>query len=280
MMTNQLSLFGYNRQASPLTHYAGGKRRLLSFIRQNMPSDYANYFEPFCGGLTVYCFLVNSYWTDKSYWISDLNPSLIRVYQHIKTHPDEMFDMLSNYYSNWSPKHWHQTNYLPRKDETDLELAGRYWYLLRHAYSNKSAGGGSIWLVSGAKTIYIPTYSYTATMALSTAFNETDTTIKECDYQLILERVMPRDFIYLDPPYLDANRTNYYNMLTLEQHQQLADFAWELSNRGAYVMISNYDNKETRKLYEGMRFRSRSLVNTMTNNGRRHWVKELLAMTY
>ena len=90
----QRSLFDYRQQAYPATRYAGGKHRLISFISKNMPSNFNNYFEPFCGGLAIYCSLVNTYWTDKSYWISDINPHLIRVYQYIKTHPNEMFDML------------------------------------------------------------------------------------------------------------------------------------------------------------------------------------------
>ena len=280
-MSQTKLMFGYQGKVSPVTRYAGGKGRLLSFIHDNMPLQWNNYFEPFCGGLSVYCSLVNRYWDEKSYWISDSNADLVRVYQHIKTHPEEMYSMLNGYHNERrNHNHWHEVNFLPRRDESELELAVRYWYLIRHAFSNKSGKGKSVWLVSGTQTRSYYPPDRMKVHALNAAFVFTDTTISCCDYSSILEHVGHKDFVYLDPPYLGASHTAYHEMLDKSQQEDLAEFAKQLVGRGAYVMISNYDHEAVREMYSGFNFRTRKLRNQMTNSRGTAYYSELLAMSY
>ena len=39
-----------NSNIAPFVKWAGGKRQLLSQIKERMPEKYNNYFEPFVGG--------------------------------------------------------------------------------------------------------------------------------------------------------------------------------------------------------------------------------------
>ena len=41
-------------KCAPFVKWAGGKRQLLSQIRERMPKKYNNYFEPFVGGGAVF----------------------------------------------------------------------------------------------------------------------------------------------------------------------------------------------------------------------------------
>ena len=42
-----------NSNIAPFVKWAGGKRQLLSQIKERMPEKYNNYFEPFVGGGAV-----------------------------------------------------------------------------------------------------------------------------------------------------------------------------------------------------------------------------------
>ena len=265
----------------PVTRYAGSKRRLVGFIRKNMPETWADYYEPFCGGLSVYCAMVNEYWGSKSYWISDLNPDLIRVYHHIKNNPKKVFDVLWDYHLKHNPEQWHSLSYLPREDESEVELAARYWYLVRHAYTNKMGKSDKKWLAHGAMTQSYYAPSWQRTMALHEALRKTDTIIHHCPYQAIEDYAQPRDFVYLDPPYLNASKGIYQEMFSEEDHVEMAEWARGMGRKGVHVMISNYDNEATREIYKGMRFDTQRLRNTMVNaGGEAKYVQELLAMTY
>ena len=39
--------------AKPVLKWAGGKRQILEQIKQLMPEQYNNYFEPFIGGILI-----------------------------------------------------------------------------------------------------------------------------------------------------------------------------------------------------------------------------------
>ena len=266
----------------PVTRYAGGKGRLVHWIRCNMPAEWGNYVEPFCGGLAYYCAMVNEYWDTKCYSISDLNEDLIRVYKYIRDAPKDMFDILWGYHLTHSPEQWHQLSYHPRDDETELELAARYWYLMRHSYSNKMGSSKNKWIGEGAMTASYYGPSLQRTMALSDAFNRTRTQIECLPYYHSIKWIMPGDFVYLDPPYLGASNAIYQNMMSNKDHVILANWAKEVAfERGAYVMISNYDSEEARELYSDFRFESKPVSNKMRNDdGHRGVVQELLAMSY
>ena len=280
-MSNTYSIPMFRPIAQTVTRYAGSKRRLIPLIRKNLPSQWNNYFEPFCGGLSVYCAIVNTHWDSKSYWISDYNSDLIRTYRYIRDEPHEMFDILWNYHLTHTPDQWKETIYLPKENETELQLAARYWYIVRHSFSNGMATSNKRWINNGPMTTSYYKPNLQKTLALSAALANTNTKIECCSYEDIAEHIQPEDFVYLDPPYLGASNNIYQNMLDDNEHIKLADFARELAKRGAYVMISNYDNETTRELYKGMRFDTQSIVNTMENKGgKRKYVNELLAMAW
>ena len=231
----------------------------------------------------MYCAMVNEYWAGKSYWISDLNPDLIRVYQQIKEDPGAIFDVLWQYHLNHSPEQWYSLSYLPKEDETELQLAARYWYLMRHAYTNKMGMNENKdkWMAHGAMTASYYPPSLQNTIALHEAFTETDTVIHSCGYEELEPHIHSGDFVYLDPPYLNASKGIYQNMMSEEDHVKLAEWSRKMADKGALVMISNYDKEEVREIYKGMRFDTQPLRNTMVNaGGEAKYVQELLAMSY
>ena len=67
-----------NSKITPFVKWAGGKRQLLSQIKERMPEKYNNYIEPFVGGGAVIFELL-----PENALINDINRALINAYKEI-----------------------------------------------------------------------------------------------------------------------------------------------------------------------------------------------------
>lgn len=102
------------RSLSPFVKWAGGKRQLLSQIRERMPKEYNNYYEPFIGGGAVLFELL-----PKQAIINDINIALINAYRQICDNP-ELF-----------------INEVQHLDSEMWEDGKQYYYSLRERYNDK-----------------------------------------------------------------------------------------------------------------------------------------------
>ena len=73
-----------NSSIAPFVKWAGGKRQLLPQIKERMPEQYNNYFEPFIGGGAVLFGLLPT-----KALINDINKALINTYRQIRNIPEE-----------------------------------------------------------------------------------------------------------------------------------------------------------------------------------------------
>ena len=73
-----------NSSIAPFVKWAGGKRQLIPQIRERMPKQFNNYYEPFVGGGAVIFELL-----PENAVINDINRALINAYQMICEHPQE-----------------------------------------------------------------------------------------------------------------------------------------------------------------------------------------------
>ena len=72
-----------NSSIAPFVKWAGGKRQLLPQIKERMPEQYNNYFEPFVGGGAVTFELLPA-----NALINDINKALINTYKQIQNVPE------------------------------------------------------------------------------------------------------------------------------------------------------------------------------------------------
>lgn len=74
-------------------------------------------------------------------------------------------------------------------------------------------------------------------------------------FKEVIQSAKKGDVIYCDPPYVplspSANFTNYSKTgFNMEEQQQLADLASEVSIKGIPILISNHNTSFTRKAYD------------------------------
>ena len=103
-----------NLNIAPFVKWAGGKRQLLSQIKERMPEKYNNYYEPFVGGGAVLFGLSPNHAS-----INDINSALINTYKTIRNTPDKFLEAV-------------------RKLDSEIwEDGKKYYYSLRERYNDK-----------------------------------------------------------------------------------------------------------------------------------------------
>ena len=71
-----------NSSVAPFVKWAGGKRQLIPQIKERMPKQYKDYYEPFVGGGAVIFELLPA-----NALINDINKALINAYKQICNAP-------------------------------------------------------------------------------------------------------------------------------------------------------------------------------------------------
>ncbi|MBU3955855.1 DNA adenine methylase [bacterium] len=300
--------------ARPFLKWVGGKTQLLNELEKRLPDKTRNtgvierYIEPFVGGGALFFYLQNKYKIKKAYLI-DNNQDLILTYKVIKKDPEKLIRALTRL----------QENYLQKNPD------GRraYYYQIRDEY-NKQMGGinyrqfSNSWIKRAGYLILLNKTCFNGLFRLNRKgeFNVPHGRYKNpgiCDSDNIrnVSKVLAktyiacadyskcRDFaevgalVYFDPPYRPINNTSCFTSYTKDgfydrEQISLAKLSKELSDNGAFVLLSNSDPTNENmgdnffdKIYRGFNIK-RVLASRMINcNGsKRGRIQELLIANY
>ena len=248
----------------PFLKWAGGKSQLLKEIEQYYPFDntkITKYAEPFVGGGAVLFDVLSKYDLEEVY-ISDINKELINTYQNIRDDIDELVDSLSIMQNEFIPldtdnrKKYYLTkrerfNFLKvNGDETiNIEKAALMIFL------NKTCFNG-LFRVNKKGFFNVPMGAYKNPLICDEknlrAISKKLQNVKiVCgDYRKSAEFIDRNTFVYFDPPYRPltetASFTAYTENLFCDSEQiELAEFVDRMNQRGAKVVVSNSDPKNS-----------------------------------
>ena len=292
---------------TPFLKWAGGKSQLLPVLSENFPvelgKDIDKYVEPFVGGGAVLFNILSTY-DIKDVYINDINEELINVYNVIKYDVESLIEILTNI----------QKNYLI----LDAENRKEYYYSKRDLFNkhkqekilntdtaalfiflNKTCFNG-LYRVNSSGLFNVPAGDYKKPTicdsdnlrAISKKLSKVQ--ISCGSYKKLHKVIDNNTFVYFDPPYRPLNKTSSFNTYTQsafndESQIELAEFIKQISQRGAYVLASNSDPKNTNpednffdELYTGMnieRISAKRMINS-TGNLRNKKISELLIKNY
>lgn len=260
---------------SPFVKWAGGKRQLLTEIKERMPQVYKNYYEPFIGGGAVVFGLM-----PKNALINDINEALINTYRQISNHTDAFLDNIHGLDSEmWDDG---KAYYYMRRDlynaklqkkEYDIELAALFVFLNKHCFNG-------LYRVNSKGLFNVP-YNNTRRISCDdTSVKETakylqTVTITAGDFEEACKTASEGDFVFLDSPYAPLNPTSFESYtkegFTLESHARLAKLYDELTKRGCYCMLTNHNTELINQLYGGKGYtidvvNVRRMINSDANN--------------
>jgi DNA adenine methylase len=247
--------------AKPFVKWVGGKSQLLDEIREKYPSHLEKYCEPFVGGGAV-LFDVLCKFQPKEVLINDINKELINTYSQIKSNCSEMIEQLKiiqNIYKNHSPEenklffYEKRTRYnelkLNEKADENLEKAVLFIFL------NKTCFNG-LYRVNSKGLFNVP-FNNAKNPLLCDEENLKACSIllqnvemKVGDYKGCKDFIDDKTFVYIDPPYRPITQTAAFtsyseNNFTDKEQIELGKFITEISEKGALILASNSDPKNT-----------------------------------
>lgn len=253
--------------AKPFLKWAGGKGQLLKEISAYYPFEkdktMTKYAEPFVGGGAVLFDVLNKFSPDEVY-ISDINKDLIDTYIAIRDSVDEFIERLKSVEKAYSE--------LDDADRKDMYLKARGRFNgLKHMgradfnpeksmlmiFLNRTCFNG-LYRVNKKGDFNVPVGAYKNPQICNEdnlrAVSKKLKNVKiVCgDYKESADFIDDKTFVYFDPPYRPltptANFTSYTEGLFDDKNQlELARFVQELDNKGAKIVVSNSDPKNTNK---------------------------------
>ncbi|MGO7904890.1 DNA adenine methylase [Rhizobium leguminosarum] len=183
------------RTTRPLLRWAGSKRSAMAHLVQNMPSDFNQYVEPFVGSAALFFAL-----EPRAAVLSDLNPDLINFYKILQQHPLSIhndFSMLER-----SRETYVEIRFRFSSEEDPYQRAVQFVYLNRNCfnglYRTNKRGQFNVPFAERGRAQYPTVEDFKSAAELTRNAN-----LVVADFrQVIDERVMANDLVYLDPPYL------------------------------------------------------------------------------
>ena len=242
-----------NSNIVPFVKWAGGKRQLLSQIKERMPEKYNNYFEPFVGGGAVAFELL-----PEKALINDINKALINAYKQICDAPDAFLKTVNNLDAEmWEDgkKYYYSLrehyNDKLMKAEYDVELAALFVFINKHCFNG-------LYRVNGKGLFNVPYNNSRRVSVDEGAIRDISKylqgiTIIDGDFEEACKGAKKGDFIFIDSPYAPLNPTSFESYIKegfdIESHRRLARLYDELTERGCYCMLTNHNTELINGLY-------------------------------
>lgn len=299
----------------PFLKWAGGKSQLLNELEKRIPNHIKKskrierYFEPFVGGGAFFFYLMSNYAVENAY-INDVNKELMLTYNVIKKDPKNLIDELCILHDK----------YILKKSN---DLKKKYYYGIRSLF-NSSLNNFNFeeysneHILRASKFIFLNKTCFNGLFRVNKKgeFNVPcacpknplicdrdnilniskllkNTHILSCDFLDLEDLIVENSFVYLDPPYRPLNNTSSFNGYSNNGFDdndqiQLAEFYKRLSDKGAYVLLSNSDPKNTNvednffdELYKDFKIERVDAKRFINSNGnKRGPIKEILVSNF
>jgi DNA adenine methylase len=227
----------------PFLKWVGGKTQIIDKVFDKFPSKICNYYEPFCGGGSVFFELLNKIdkneiKLDGKIFINDKNKDLINLYTYIKETPTDFIKRIKKISDNYNnseyikqpPRHKHEVSINDNIDEVIKKGKSYVFYYYRHLF-NKSSDNkerAAIFLFlnktcfrglfrEGKNGFNVPFGNYkTPTIytsenltKISLIFNKHSIIFSNLDFTDFCKNVKKNDFVYFDPPYYPLKDTSF-----------------------------------------------------------------------
>ncbi|MCI6272460.1 MAG: DNA adenine methylase [Erysipelotrichaceae bacterium] len=254
----------FDKKVKPFLKWAGGKSQLILEIEKYYPfkkGKITKYVEPFVGGGAVLFDILSKY-DLKEVYINDINAELINTYNVIRNDINELIEILYVMQNTFIPlendkrkvyylEKRNRFNYLKINGDksTNIEKAALMIFL------NKTCFNG-LFRVNKKGLFNVPIGSYKNPLicdeknlrAVSEKLKNVN--IVCGDYKMTADFIDENTFVYFDPPYRPITETASFTAYTEdlfndEKQVELAKFVDDMHRKGAKIVVSNSDPKNS-----------------------------------
>ncbi len=273
-----------NRLIAPFLKWVGGKRQLLSEIKNSFPKTYTSYYEPFIGGGAV---LFDT--QPKKATINDFNEELINVYKIIKEDPEGLISDLKTHKNE--SDYFYTLRVLDRdenfKNYSSIKKASRVIFLNKTCYNGLYRVNNSGEFNSPFGRYKNPNIVNEAIIkSVSHYLNNNDITILKGDFEEAVKGIKKGAFVYFDPPYhpvsASSNFTGYVQGgFGLSEQLRLKKLCDKLNKRGVNFLLSNSATPFIEDLYKDYEIRYVKASRSINSNAqKRGEINEVLICNY
>lgn len=265
----------------PFVKWVGGKRQLLGVLRENMPSDYNRYYEPFVGAGAMLFDL-----QPKKAFIGDMNPELMNTYKVIKNTPDELIESLKKHKNE--SDYFYKIRAIQPSELSELERASRFIFLNKTCFNGLYRENSKGFFNSPFGSYKNPRIVDEENIANVSAFlKKNKISIEHRSYEKTVRSAKEGDLVFFDPPYIPLTPTANFSSYTkngfrLKQHKNLSKLFARLSKRGIYVMQTNSNTDIVRNLYKDFNIKTLHATRMISckSDGRGAAANEVLITNY
>ncbi|MBU0278461.1 Dam family site-specific DNA-(adenine-N6)-methyltransferase [Gemella sp. zg-1178] len=267
----------------PFVKWVGGKRQIIDKIKNKIPSNFNDYYEPFVGGGAV-LFNINS----ENIFINDINEQLINVYHQIKNNYKELayqIDCLNSEEVNSIRYEKLRELYNDKiiNKELDLECAALFMIINKYCFNGVyRVNKKGLYNVPWNKKTKVKIYELDNLKAISKKLQ--NATIKSGDFLNVLKTVKKRDFVFFDSPYAPLNETTFNSYtqtgFTKDDHKRLAQEFKRLDGKGVYLMLTNHNTKLIRELYKEYHIELLDVKRAVNSDASNRVGKEIIITNY
>lgn len=219
--------------------YAGGKFYARNLILEHIP-PHSYYVEPFAGGASIF-FAKHKV---ENNWLNDIDESLVNTYLIIRDKPEELIAFLAGEQATKERHGYYKNEFSP---QNKLEEAARWFYLNRTSYSGIMKPQNCFW---GYGDKYSMRPENWPRNIRRTSEKLQGVKITSLDFEAIIETVPDEAFLFIDPPYFNADQDKFYtHSFSKSDHHRLCRALGERKTGVQFLLT--YDNSpEIRKLYD------------------------------
>ena len=247
----------------PFLKWPGGKQWFTNHLLKIAPKDYNVYYEPFLGGGAAFFALSPS-----TGFLSDINSDLINSYVVMRDHPVELKTVMIQHNQNHSKDYYYRVRSHEYNDP--IEKAGQFIYLNRTCYNG-------MYRVNKNGQFNVPIGTKTDCIYDIEQFDEYSRALKKCrivnsDFVSILNNANNKDLVFADPPYVTKQNSDTFlkyssSVFSWNDQLRLHNTLVEIRDRGAYIILTNTNDKSIRTLYTDSGFYISSLQRKSTISG-------------
>ena len=261
----------------PFLKWVGGKSQILNTILEKFPKEMENYHEPFLGGGSVLLAVLTLknlgiIKINKQIYAYDINISLIYLYRHIKSNPDDVFKKINEFMKIYDNITGNIINRQPKTIDEAKTSKESYYYWLRNIFNNSDKNtieSSALFIIlnklcyrgmfrEGPNGFNVPYghYKKTPTIITEKEITQISKLIKDVNfvslsYSMSMKNISNGDFVYLDPPYVPENSKSFVNYVsdgfTQDNHielfsliKKLENSKFVLSNSSSLIVYDNF----------------------------------------